>query len=106
MALMLSEMLKLNAEAAARGQYEVGYHLLMAALHAADHEKDLAVLERIATLAREQGEAVERVQPPHQLSSYHAQLRGQTPVFDSLGTHIDAVRLRLQSEVQRVKRHR
>ncbi|HZD20676.1 MAG TPA: hypothetical protein VE325_08390 [Burkholderiales bacterium] len=76
----------------------------MAALHLADHEKDSAALERITTLAGEQGQAVERVQPPHHLSSYHAQLRGHTPVFDSLVAHIDAVRLRLQSEQQRVKR--
>jgi hypothetical protein len=69
---MLSDVLNLNAAAAARGDFEVAYHLLMAALHLADHEKDSAALERITTLAGEQGKAVERVQPPHHLSSCHA----------------------------------
>lgn len=100
---MVDEVLKLNAEAAARGQYEVAYHLLMAALHAADHEKDLAALDRISKIGKEQSAAIERIQPPHHLSRRQAQLRGQTSLFDSLGAHIEAVRLRLQSEEQRAK---
>jgi hypothetical protein len=102
---MLDKVLKLNAEAAAQGDYEVAYHLLMAALHVADHAKDAAGVERIAQLAREQGGALERLQPPHHLSRRQAQLRGQTAVFDSLMTHVDAVRLRLQSDHQRARRH-
>ena len=101
---MLEEPLKLNAGAAARGEYEAAYHLLLAALHLADHAKDSAALERIAKLAREQGEALERVQPPHHLARAQAQLRGHTALFDSLAAHIAAVRLRLQSERQRAKR--
>jgi hypothetical protein len=101
---MLEEVLKLNGEAAARGEYEVAYHLLMAALHAADYAKNFQVLERIAALAREQAEAIERTQPPHQLSRSHAQMRGQTALYDSLGAHVEAVRLRLQSDRQRAKR--
>src|SRR5207237_797435 len=106
MALMLDEVLQLNAEAAARGQYEVAYHLLMAALHVADDEKDLAVLERVAKIAREQAAAIERVQPSHHLSRHLAQLRGQTALFDSLAAHVEAVRLRLQSEQQRSRLRR
>ena|SRR5690349_12538774 len=101
---MLEELLALNRRAAAGGDYEVAYHLLMAALHTADHAKDLAGLERIAQLAKEQGTAVERVRPAHHLSRHQAQLRGQTAVFESLLTHIDAVRLRLHSDAQRMKR--
>ena|SRR6267143_1632115 len=106
MAGMLSEMLALNASAAARGEYEVAYHLLMAALHVAEHEKDGGGLERIARVAREQAAALERVQPPHPLSRKQAQLRGQTALFDSLAAHIEAVRLRLQSDAQRAKLRR
>jgi hypothetical protein len=103
---MLEEILKLNGEAAASGEYEVAYHLLMAALHVVDHGRDPKALERIAALAREQGEALERVQPPHQLSRSQAQQRGQTALYDSLAAHIEAVRLRLRSDRQRAKRHR
>lgn len=106
MAAMLDELLALDRQAASGGDYEVAYHLLMAALHAADHAKDLAGVERIAQLATEQCAAIERVRPQHHLSRRQAQLRGQTAVFDSLGAHIDAVRLRLQSEEQRSKLRR
>ena len=102
---MLDEVLKLNAAAAAQGDYEVAYHLLMAALHVADHAKDLAAVDRISTRAREQGAALERLQPPHHLARRQAQLRGQTALFDSLITHVDAVRLRLHSDQQRARRH-
>lgn len=101
---MLSELLTMNAQAASRGEYDVAYHLLMAALHAADHEKDAAAVERIAGLAKEQGAAIERLQPSHLLSRAQAQTRGQTAVFDSLLAHVEAVRLRLQSEEQRGRR--
>ena len=103
---MLNEVLKLNAEAAAHGHYEVAYHLLMAALHVADDEKDLAALERIAKSILEQAAAIERMQPPHHLSRHQARLRGQTALFDSLAAHIEAVRLRLQSDAQRAKLRR
>jgi hypothetical protein len=36
---MLDEVLKLNADAVAQGEYEVAYHLLMAALHSAEGQK-------------------------------------------------------------------
>ena len=94
---MLEEILALNEQAAGRGDFEVAYHLLMAALHHADHVGDEAALGRLAKIARKQGEAVEAVQPPHHLSRRHAEARGQTPLFESFQAHIEAVRLRLQS---------
>jgi hypothetical protein len=97
---MFEEILALNGQAAARGDYEVAYHLLMAALHHADHIGDEAALARLADLARKQGAAVEAVQPPHHLSRRLAETRGQTALFDSFQAHVDAVRLRLHSARQ------
>jgi hypothetical protein len=94
---MLEEILALNARAAASGNYEVAYHLLMAALHHADHAGDEAALARLSKIAKKQGDAVEAVQPAHHLCRRHAEARGQTALFDSFQAHIDAVRLRLQS---------
>src|ERR1051325_8446970 len=102
---MLDAVLKLNADAVAQGEYEVAYHLLMAALHFAEGQKNVVALDRITQLAKEQGGAIERV-PTHQLSRKQAQLRGQTALFDSLLTHIEAVRLRIQSDAQRARAHR
>jgi hypothetical protein len=103
---MLDEVLKLNADAAAHGEYEVAYHLLMASLHVAEGQKNVSALDRITERAKEQGAAIERVQLPHQLSRKQAQLRGQTALFDSLLAHIEAVRLRLQSDEQRARARR
>jgi histidinol phosphatase-like PHP family hydrolase len=103
-AAMLEELLQLNGRAAEQGHFDVAYHLLMAALHFADHSRDVAALNVIARLAREQGQALERIKPPHALSRAHAQHRGQTALFDSFAAHIEAVRLRLQSEEHRHKR--
>jgi hypothetical protein len=101
---MLDQILALNERAAAAGDYEVAYHLLMAALHAADHAKDRAALDRILALSRRQGAAVDAEQPPHQLSRAQAHARGQTALFESLAAHIEAVRLRMHSEEMRTKR--
>jgi len=103
-AAMLNELLELNRRAAGQGAFEVAYHLLMAALHFADHNRDTVALEEIARLGREQGQALERVTPPHMLSRRQAHLRGQTAIFDSFAAHVEAVRLRLQSDEQRGKR--
>jgi len=103
-AAMLDELLELNHRAAEEGEFEAAYHVLMAALHCADHARDLGALDEIARRGREQGQALERIKPPHALSRSHAQLRGQTAVFDSFAAHVDAVRLRLQSDEQRQKR--
>jgi hypothetical protein len=103
-AAMLDELLELNHRAAQQGEFEVAYHVLMAALHRADHARDVGALSEIARRGREQAEALERLKPPHALSRFQAQLRGQTAVFDSFAAHVDAVRLRLQSDEHRLKR--
>ena len=100
---MLTELLALNRRAADEGDFEVAYHLLMAALHFVDHAKDLDALEEIARLGREQGQALENV-PSHPLSRRQAHLRGQTALFDSFAAHVEAVRLRLTSERHRARR--
>ena len=90
----------MNRRAAADGDFEAAYHLLMAALHVADHAANEAALARIGDTAREQAAAVEAVRPPHHLSRHQALARGQTAVFDSFIAHLEAVRLRLHSQRQ------
>jgi hypothetical protein len=97
---MLDEILALNRRAAASGDFETAYHLLMAALHCAERTIQEPALASISAVAKEQAAAVEAIRPPHQLSRQQAATRGQTSVFDSLQAHIEAVRLRMQSERQ------
>jgi hypothetical protein len=103
---MFEQIIELNARAAAQGDYEAAYHLLMAALHCADHARDQQALELLTKLACEQGAAVEAIEPAHHPSRSHAKARGQTALYESLLTHIDAVRLRIDSARQLEKQHR
>lgn len=100
---MFDELLELNARAAGEGNYEAAYHLLMAALHCAEHDGDATLLGRLAAIAKKQGAEIEALKPAHHLSRQHAQARGQTAVFDSYLAHVEAVRLRMESERQRRK---
>ena len=88
-------VLDLADQAGRRGEYEVAYHLLMAALHVADRRRDLHSVDQVGQRAAGQGEEVEAVRPPHQLSRVRAAERGQTALYDSLRLHVDAVRTRL-----------
>lgn len=98
-------ILEMSREAAAAGEFETAYHLLMAGVHLADHHGDMAALERLALAAREQGERVEAAKPPHRLSRAYAAARGHTALFDTLATHVKSVQLRHEAERQRRLNH-
>ena len=82
------------AEEAQRGNYEASFHFLMAALHMADKSSDLALVETISAMADKLGKELDSLKPQHNLSRSAAQLRGQTPLFESLPVHCKAVILR------------
>jgi hypothetical protein len=88
---MLDRLLQINREAFAARHFDVAYHLLMAALHLVDHARDQQGLERIAQVATEQGAAMTPATPLYRL-------------FETLGVHIDAVRLRMDSAAQTRRR--
>ena len=66
-----------------RGHHEVAYHLLAAALHAAEITGDTSRIEAIVHLAVEQGAAVDD-QIDHPLATGNARKRGNTPLYESL----------------------
>ncbi|HEU4649145.1 MAG TPA: hypothetical protein VFS33_08805 [Gemmatimonadales bacterium] len=94
---LAERLLGFSAEAFDAGEYESAYHLLMAALHLADHAEDCAVARRIAQLADRQGEAIEAISPPHHLSQRWADRRGTSSVYRTLRVHAHSVLLRIQS---------
>jgi hypothetical protein len=104
---LYADILALNQTAAAASQYEVAYHLLAAALHAADVSDDPARIETVLRLAAEQGAAVNsRVE--HPLAAVNAAARGNTPIYESLAAtararlaQINAERLIARTEVLR-----
>lgn len=97
-ASLLERLLELSAEAARIGEYEIAYHAILAALHAAESARSLSGVERVLRLAEEQEMAIESLRPPHRLSSAEAKHRGTDPLYRSLPIHAEAVRLRLTSD--------
>jgi hypothetical protein len=77
----LPALFEVNERAFAAGQYEVAYHALMAALHAAQDQRAADQLQRIAALAQAQQEKIDRSSPQHPLSSTRARDHGATGIF-------------------------
>jgi hypothetical protein len=101
-------LLELAGDAAAESEYETSYHLVMAALHLAEHRRDRDAAMRIGAAGRRIGAALEAVAPAHRLSRGEAEKRGHTAIFDQFDVHAEAVRLRLESaeEVGRAAKSR
>jgi hypothetical protein len=73
--------MSVNGEAFAAGHYEGAYHALMAALHFARDLGDEDRLQRVARVAGEQGQHIDKQCPSHRLSSQAAGLHGHDSVF-------------------------
>jgi hypothetical protein len=76
-------LLELADDAAAEGEYESAYHLLMAALHLAEHRGDHDAAMHIGAAGRRLGVA--------------ASARGRMRLFDELDARAEEVCRRLES---------
>jgi len=88
-----------------RGHFEVAYHALMAALHAAEVERNVEAVQRIKRLGAEQERVIETLRPVHPLSHSAARERGTNSVYHTLQIHADTVRLRLEMQQPGVLPH-
>jgi hypothetical protein len=77
---LYQRVLQLNQAASHAHEYEVAYHLLAAALHAAKTDSQI---DEVVQRATEQQSEVD-AQPEHRLSASQAQKRGNAPLFGSL----------------------
>jgi hypothetical protein len=93
---LFERLLALSEEAAAANLFEVAYHALMAALHAAERDSNTDGVDRISRTAASQERTIEAQRPPHPLSHAAASHRGTESVYSTLQTHAQAVRLRIQ----------
>ena len=75
-------LLELADDAAAQGEFESAYHLLMAALHLAEHQGNHDAVMHIGTAGRRLGVA--------------AVSAGRTALFEQLDAQAEAARLRLE----------
>src|SRR5262245_21468747 len=80
---LFTAIISLNSEAAKAREFEVAYHLLAAALHAAEKTNDEDGIEDVRRLATDQGAAVDAV-PDHPLASVNATRRGTMPLYETL----------------------
>jgi hypothetical protein len=76
-----SRLLGINRQAFSEAHYEVAYHALAAALHAASDEADQIRVREVQVVAIEQRDWIDEHRPEHRLSSASARKRGQQNIF-------------------------
>ena len=102
---LLRRLLTLSNAAADAGEFEVAYHALMAALHAAERvgrdKGNASVLAEVERVGKAQAERIEKIRPPHQLAKSAAKNRGHVSVYETLLVHARSARLRIEAEKRR-----
>jgi hypothetical protein len=88
-------LMAISANSAADGHFEVSYHALAGAMHAADDAHDSAALSVVADCCKERQAIVDARKPTHKMSTRSARERGNMPLFSSLGVSTGATRARL-----------
>jgi hypothetical protein len=88
----------MHDEAIEAGRYELGYHVLAAALHAAEELDSLELLTEIGALAGERQRMLDDLQPEHRLSSNAAHRRGNSAQYSALVSIAAAARGRISAD--------
>jgi hypothetical protein len=98
---MFERIIALNTEAFQAGHYNTAYHLLAAALHAAQGEETPEWLYQVKTLAANQLAWIDIDQPEYEHSTKSAATRGQSSIFRLLAKQAHAKFLVYQQERQK-----
>jgi hypothetical protein len=91
---LFERLMDVNREAFDTGHYEVAYHALMAALHAAADLDDDAAVAAVRNTAESQGAWIDTHAAGHRLSTRSAAAHGGHSVFATTATHAAAVAAR------------
>ena len=94
--IVFEDVVALSQSASAHGQHEVAYHLLAAAMHVAEDNRDMAQLEQVIAVAEHERDIVEA--GGHKIDAEHARRRGNQPLFASLLTAAKAKRTTLTAQ--------
>jgi hypothetical protein len=92
LAATLNQLLSTSRRTFANRHFEVAYHVLAAALHAAQDLNDEQRLEEIEVLAHEQMRIVDADVPVSPLSTTAATYRGMVPLWVSLARQAETAR--------------
>src|SRR5262249_50758845 len=76
-----AQLMRTNGEAFDAGHYEVAYHALMAALHAAQDASDMEHLRAVERAAELQQGRIDADAPSHRLSSHEAKKHGALGIY-------------------------
>lgn len=87
---LYSALLAINRRAFARAAYEVAYHALAAALHAACDDADRERISDVRLIASRQGAWIDAHRPEHRLSSNSAKARGRLSMYSMLERQAEA----------------
>jgi hypothetical protein len=91
-------LLALHEEAFNAERFDVGYHVLAAALHAAEEIENLELLEEVGQLAQDRQKKIDGVKPQHRMSTTAALKRGNPAQYTSLVNIAAAARGRLKAD--------
>ena len=80
------------------GRYDLAYHLLAAALHAAEELNSIELLDHIADRAAKCQRSIDGLNPQHRLSSNSAKHRGNHAQFTALTAIAAAAKGRITAD--------
>jgi hypothetical protein len=97
--VLADQLLRINGISYAEGHFQVAYHVLGAVLHCAEDLLDLALAATVQERAERQQAELDRIDPPHPLSTVGASRRGTHPLFTSLGRTAHAAHARIKAQL-------
>jgi len=95
---LYQRLMQIQEEAFKTGRFEVSYHILAAALHAAEELNSVPLLEEIGALANSRQAEIDARDPTHTISTASAQGRGNWALFASLSVTANAARTRIAAD--------
>jgi hypothetical protein len=93
---LYDHLLQMHDEAFEAGRFDLSYHLLAAALHAAEEMEDFARLTAIQVTAEQRQQTLDDRKPAHHMSTASARERGNTAAqYTALSSIAGAVKGRM-----------
>lgn len=93
-----SELLQLNRQLFEGGEIPIAYHALAAALHCAEALEDVDRLGEVSSLAKQQGDWLDKKDPQSRFSNKSASARGNTGIFASAAHQANAAATRIAAD--------
>jgi hypothetical protein len=91
-------LMQMHEDTFAAGLFEVSYHLMAAALHAAEEVNNLDLITQVELQATQRQADIDRSQPHHKVSSASAAGRGNFALFTALSATAGAARGRIAAD--------